>query len=94
MAEAVEAEQRPPELPGVDLTRLDEETFQQLDEWKQPEEQPQETELPSPDYVQLEEERQRHLNGWRRRGEEQRRETEELDRRKEKQEEEGTPEST
>jgi hypothetical protein len=44
-AEAMEEEQRPPELSGIDLARLDQERLRQLDEWRRlADEQRRETE--------------------------------------------------
>jgi hypothetical protein len=92
IAEAVEEEQRPPELSGIDLARLDEEALRQLDEWRRLVER-REMVPPSIDLARLEEETLRRLDEWRRLVEDQRRETDELRRRMEQQEE-APPEST
>jgi hypothetical protein len=93
MPEAVEEEQRPPELSGIDFA-LEEERLRQLDEWRRlVEEQRREAAPPSLDFVRLEEEKLRQLDEWRRLMEEQRRETEGLLRRMEGQAE-APPEGT
>jgi hypothetical protein len=92
IAEAVEEEQRPPELSGIDLARLDEEALRRLDEWRRLVER-REMVPPSIDLARLEEETLRRLDEWRRLVEDQRRETDELRRRMEQQEE-APPEST
>ena len=101
IAETVEEEQQPPELPAINMAPFEEERLRLLDEWRRlAKEQRREVVTPSFDFVQpeefvqSEEDERRELDEGRRLVEEQRREMEEVRRRMEEQPEGPPPEST